>query len=101
MSTRDSNALPPARSRSSRTEPTGTDLSAARVSELADLVRRAIQELARRTDHAVFAELLSLQEAIGMALGESARTLAEHGSWAQVADVAGTSRQAAWQRWRT
>lgn len=101
MSTRDSKAPPSARTRSAPAGPAGIDLAAAPASELADLVRRAIQELARRTDHAVFAELLSLQEAIATALGESARTLAEHGSWAQVADVAGTSRQAAWQRWRT
>ena len=101
MSTRDPNTPPPARSRSSRTAAVPTDLDAAAVSELADLVRRVINELAHRPDHAVFAELLSLQETLGTALGDSARTLAATGSWAQVADMAGTSRQAAWQRWRT
>ena len=85
--------------------PTGdqhtADLADASVAELAALVRRAVNELARRPDSAVFAELLSLQEVLGRALGDSARTLAEHGSWARVADVAGTTRQAAWHRWRT
>jgi len=101
MSTRDPNQSAAARPRVPRGPAAPTDLAAASVSELADLVRRAINELAHRSDHAVFAELLSLQEALGMALGDSARTLAANGSWAQVADVAGTSRQAAWQRWRT
>jgi hypothetical protein len=84
--------------------PTGAehtaDLVHASVTELTALVRRAVSELARRPDSAVFAELLSLQEVLGRALGDSARTLAEHGSWARVADVAGTTRQAAWHRWR-
>lgn len=75
-------------------------IAEASVAELAELIRRAISDLARRPDSAVFAELLALQEVIGIALGDSARTLAEHGSWASVADVAGTSRQAAWHRWR-
>ena len=101
MSSRDSTPSPSARSRSSRTAAVPTDLSAASVTELADLVRRVITELSDRPDHAVFSELLSLQAALGTALGDSARTLAANGSWAQVADVAGTSRQAAWQRWRT
>lgn len=85
--------------------PTGTehtaDPASASVAELAALVRRAVCELVRRPDSAAFAELLSLQEVLGRALGDSARTLAERGSWARVADVAGTTRQAAWHRWRT
>ncbi len=70
------------------------------VTELAEQARRAIAELSRRSDAAAFGQLLSLYEALGIALGESARTLADHGSWAQVAGVAGVSRQAAWYRWR-
>jgi hypothetical protein len=34
-----------------------------------------------------------------MAIGAAARTLAGSGSWARVAGLAGTSRQADWQRW--
>jgi hypothetical protein len=33
-------------------------------------------------------------------VGVAARTMAEQTSWAGVADIAGTSRQAAWERWR-
>lgn len=92
---------PPAGSSSAATGAEHTpDLSDACIAELGALVRRVVGELARRPDTAVFAELLSLQALVGSALGESARTLAEHGSWARVADVAGTTRQAAWHRWR-
>ena len=70
------------------------------VTELADQARRAIAELSHRADEAAFGELLTLYESLGVALGESARTLADHGSWSRVAGVAGVSRQAAWYRWR-
>jgi hypothetical protein len=43
--------------------------------------------------------LLRLSALVGEGLGVSARTLAATGSWAKVAEVAGTSRQAAWSRW--
>ncbi|APF40950.1 hypothetical protein [Neomicrococcus aestuarii] len=56
-------------------------------------------DLASVPDIEAFQALLRLQAKIGESLGESARTLAENGSWAAVAQVAGTSRQAAWQRW--
>lgn len=69
--------------------------------ELAEQARRALTLLARRPDKAAFGELLGMYEAVGTALGESARTLADHGSWSQVADVAGVTKQAAWYRWRT
>ncbi len=76
------------------------DVDAASTPELAAMVRDAIAALATRPDPAAFSELLGLTHVIGVALGESARALAETSSWAQVGDVAGTSRQAAWERWR-
>jgi hypothetical protein len=97
----DNSSTPPAGTPAPTDGQHTADIANASVGELAALVRRVISELARRPDSAVFAELLSLQEALGRALGDTARTLADHGSWARVADVAGTTRQAAWHRWRT
>ena len=86
------------------TEPPTSDrddtLTGASVEELGELVRTVIATLAARVDDHAFGELLGLYETLGIALGESARTLAENGSWTRVAGVAGTSRQAAWYRWR-
>lgn len=69
------------------------------VGALANQAREALQALARRPDVAAFEALLDLSRTAGECVGDSARLLAEHGSWAQVAGVAGTSRQAAWARW--
>ena len=66
---------------------------------LAQQARQAIEALARRPDPAAFSELLRLSALVGESLGVSARSLAEGGSWAHVADVAGVTRQAAWSRW--
>jgi hypothetical protein len=66
---------------------------------LAQQARQAIQALARRSDPAAFSELLRLSALVGESLGVSARSLAEGGSWAHVAEVAGVTRQAAWSRW--
>lgn len=63
--------------------------------------RALIDELAVHDDPAAFQELISLSDHVGRALGLSARRLAESGSWSQVATYAGTSKQAAWSRWRT
>jgi hypothetical protein len=68
---------------------------------LAQQARQAIQALARRSDPAAFSELLRLSALVGESLGESARSLAEGGSWAYVGEVAGVTRQAAWSRWRS
>lgn len=77
--------------------PTAVDTSS---QVLADEARSAIAQLSHRADPAAFKELLSLYESLGIALGESARNLAEHGSWSHVGNAAGVSRQAAWYRWR-
>ncbi len=70
------------------------------VDQIGDLVVRALRDLATRPDLEAFEELLRVSEEVGKCLGISARTLAENGSWSQVADVAGTTKQAAWSRWR-
>jgi hypothetical protein len=67
---------------------------------LAQQARQAVEALARRSDPAAFSELLRLSALVGESLGVSARSLAEGGSWAQVGEVAGVTRQAAWSRWR-
>ncbi len=67
--------------------------------ELADVARAAIEELAESDDPAAFAHLLDLSHRVGECLGVSARNLAAGRSWSGVADLAGTTRQAAWARW--
>ncbi|MFB9378465.1 C45 family autoproteolytic acyltransferase/hydrolase [Kineococcus gynurae] len=67
--------------------------------DLAALVRAGIDELARRGSGEGFALLTGLSGHVGLALGESARRIAEQGSWAQVAALSGTTKQAAWARW--
>jgi hypothetical protein len=67
--------------------------------ELELLARAAVEQLAGLTDPEAFQALLRISALVGEALGTNARTLAAHGSWAKVAEVAGTSRQAAWARW--
>lgn len=67
---------------------------------LGRLARAAMSELAERGDQASFAELLTMNGHAGVALGAAARALAANGSWSQVADLTGTTKQAAWSRWR-
>lgn len=69
------------------------------VSVAAAEARAVLDELATSTDPAAFETLLSLSHYLGLCLGTSARTLADANSWSSVADVAGTTKQAAWQRW--
>jgi hypothetical protein len=66
---------------------------------LAEQARQAVEALAHRSDPAAFSELLRLSALVGECLGTSARSLAQGGSWAHVANVAGVTRQAAWSRW--
>jgi hypothetical protein len=67
--------------------------------ELAEVARAALRGLAESDDPAAFAHLLQLSEQIGESLAVSARNLAAGRSWSGVADLAGTTRQAAWARW--
>ena len=76
--------------------PGSDELENASAEELAEQARAALGALARRTDLAAFQELLGLSEYVG----ESARNLAENGSWSQVAEATGTTKQAVWSRWR-
>lgn len=69
-------------------------------SELGAVARDAMSLLAQRGDHEAFTELLTLNGHAGQCLGEGARQLASAGSWTQVADLAGVSKQAVWSRWR-
>ena len=68
-------------------------------SELEELARNAVGCLAERPDPEAFAALLRLSAVVGECLGISARAVAVSGSWAQVGEAAGTTRQAAWSRW--
>jgi hypothetical protein len=72
------------------------DLSSA---ELAGLAREILAALASRGDHAAFAALLTITAHVGQCLGSTARSLATSGAWTQVADLSGTTKQAAWSRW--
>jgi hypothetical protein len=78
-----------------------TDLEQLPAAELADLARQALSALASRGSQESFAELLAMNAYVGQCLAEAARSLAANGSWSQVADLSGTTKQAAWSRWRT
>lgn len=75
------------------------DLAHATPSELADVAETSMRLLAESDDPAAFGYLLQLTRLNGECLGLAARTLAQESSWSQVANIAGTSRQAAWERW--
>jgi hypothetical protein len=77
------------------------NLAHATPSELADLAESSLRLLAQSEDPAAFAYLLKLTALTGECLGLAARTLAHDSSWSQVANIAGTTRQAAWERWRS
>lgn len=68
--------------------------------ELGALICRAADELSARGSREGFAELLRIVAYTGQRVGDAARLLAESGSWSQVGEISGTSRQAAWERWR-
>jgi len=68
--------------------------------ELGALLRASASELAARGTPESFTALIEASAHIGASLGESARQLASAGSWAHVGDLSGTTRQAAWARWR-
>lgn len=68
--------------------------------ELGELICRITDELSGRGTHEGFAELLRVVSYVGQGVGEAARLVAESNSWSQVAEISGTSRQAAWERWR-
>jgi hypothetical protein len=69
--------------------------------EMAALIYRIADELSTRGTREAFAELLRAVAYVGERVGDAARMLAASDSWSQVAQVSGTSKQAAWERWRT
>jgi hypothetical protein len=69
------------------------------IPELARLARTVVGELSRRLEPEAFSELLEVQQYLGVSLGDSARMLAAQGSWSGVAELSGTTKQAAWSRW--
>lgn len=75
------------------------DPAAESIAELERAATDAVQLLTARPDPEAFQALLRLSALVGESLGANARALATNGSWARVAEVAGTTRQAAWSRW--
>ena len=69
-------------------------------SDLAALICRATDELSTRSSRDAFIEMLRIVAYVSERVGDSARSMASANSWSQVAEISGTSRQAAWQRWR-
>ena len=76
------------------------DLAHATPSELADVAEASMRLLAQSDDPAAFGYLIEMTRLAGECLGMAARTLAHESSWSQVGNIAGTTRQAAWERWR-
>lgn len=68
---------------------------------MAALIYRIADELSSRGTNESFAEMLKVVAYVGERVGDSARQLAASNSWSQVAQVSGTSKQAAWERWRS
>jgi len=77
------------------------ELAGLSTQELAGLARDCLEALGRQGSKDAFAELLQISPIVGEALGEVARSLEENSSWAQVGQIAGTTKQAAWSRWRS
>lgn len=67
--------------------------------EIAAEARTLLDALAGSTNPIAFEALLGLSQYVGECLGTSARTLAQAQSWSSVAGLAGTTKQAAWERW--
>ena len=78
----------------------GDDLDQLSSNDLGVLARDAMSILAQRGDQEAFSQLLTMSSHAGQCLGEGARRLATTASWTEVADLTGTSQQAAWSRWR-
>lgn len=76
------------------------ELQGLTTAQLAEVARRAMSELAGRGDQDAFSELLTMSGHAGTCVAQSARSLADAGSWSQVADLSGTTKQAAWSKWR-
>ncbi len=76
------------------------ELEGMTTAQIAELARRAMSELSGRGDQEAFSQLLTMGGHAGTCVAQSARSLADAGSWSQVADLSGTTKQAAWSKWR-
>ncbi|MCT1803768.1 hypothetical protein VVR84_04765 [Kocuria carniphila] len=70
------------------------------VAQLESAAMEVVRQLAASGDPEAFQALLRLSGTVGESLGISARNVAAASSWTAVAGAAGTSRQAAWSRWK-
>ena len=77
------------------------DLAHATPSELAEVAEASMRLLAQSEEPAAFGYLIELTRLAGECVGVAARTVAHESSWSQVGNIAGTTRQAAWERWRS
>lgn len=77
-----------------------SDLSELSEEQLAALLHAVVAELAGRGTPSSFSALIDASARVGTSLGESARQVAAKGSWTQVGELSGTTKQAAWSRWR-
>lgn len=77
-----------------------TDLSVLSEEQLAVLLQAVVTELAGRGTPESFSALIEASTHVGTSLGESARQIAARSSWTQVGELSGTTKQAAWSRWR-
>jgi len=77
------------------------EIHAASTDELEQLTRDIVDELAGRSSPEAFSSLLALSRHIGERIGTSAQQLSATMSWAQIGNLAGTSRQNAWARWNS
>lgn len=75
------------------------DLVSRRPADIAAEARALLDALAASTYPDAFENLLGLSQYVGECLGISARTLTINQSRSRVADRAGTTKQAAWERW--
>lgn len=69
------------------------------IESLVATAESALAALSERQDPEAFKALLELSQYLGECLSASAQVLSSSMSWAQIGDIAGTSRQNAWSRW--
>ena len=76
------------------------DLARAAPSELADLADASMRRLAQSEDPAAFGYLLELTRLAGECLGAGRAHPGPRELVVSSGNIAGTTRQAAWERWR-
>ena len=76
-----------------------SELQNSSITDLENVARATLAELATRPDVTAINALLAMGGYVGECTSVSAQTLSTSMSWAQIGDLAGTSRQNAWSRW--